>query len=276
MGILKKIGKAIGSVFNGIKKVFRAVMKPINKILGSKWGKVLMTALSIFTLGSALLAGGAEFLAVRAAGSGYISSFVAGGKAFIGSLLGIEPTQQKAAAGAPGASGLPQPMSGAGGGVTGQDIIASPTTPAGAGVAAPQITPQVSYGMGGKNITQFGNTVANVEKPGNWLSKAAKGALDFAKTPSGGTIIGAMITGIGEGINQKNQNEFDSRIERQFSDSSDPGLQRLREHDFSVNAPRGLAAAPGRLAQAENARSGRFQPTVPFRGLPQTMSPGGG
>ncbi len=274
MGLLKKIGKAIGSVFSGIKKVFRAVMKPINKILGSKWGKILMTALSIFTLGTALLAGGAEFLAVRAAGSSYISSFVAGGKAFIGSLLGIEPTQQTAA-GAPGASGLPPPVSGVGGGVTPQDIIASPTTPA-AGVAAPQITPKVSYDMGGKNITQFGNTVANVEKPGNWLSKAAAGALEFAKTPSGGTIIGAMITGIGESINQKNQNEFDSRIERQFADSDDPGLQRLQQHDFSVNAPRGLAAAPGRLAQAENARSGRFQPTVPFRGLPAIMPPGGG
>jgi len=276
MGLLKKIGKAIGGVFKGIKKIFKAIMKPIGKILGSKWGKVLMLGLSIFTLGSSLLAGRAGFLAAREAGKGYISSFVAGGKAFIGSLLGIEPTQQ-AAAGAPGTSGLPQPVAGTGGGVAPQDIINAPAVPAApTQAAAGAMGPPASLAGPASVMGPPASLAGPAKASGGWLSKAAKGALDFAKTPSGGTIIGSLIAGIGQGINQKNQNEFDSRIARQYLDPNDPGVQQLNALDFNVDVPGGFGVAPGRLAQAENERSGRFTPHVPFRGLPATMPPPGG
>lgn len=55
MGFLSSAWK---SVKNGFKKVFGAVLKPFSKILNSKFFKVAMLAVSVFTMGASLLAAG--------------------------------------------------------------------------------------------------------------------------------------------------------------------------------------------------------------------------
>jgi len=55
MGLLSSAWK---SVSNGFKKVFGKVLKPFAKILNSKFFKVAMLAVSVFTMGASLLAAG--------------------------------------------------------------------------------------------------------------------------------------------------------------------------------------------------------------------------
>jgi len=86
MGIFKSIGGFFKKIWDGITRVFSKIMKPIAKLLDSKLGKALMLAVSIFTMGTALLAGVKGF----ASASGFINKFVAGGQEFINSLLGTE------------------------------------------------------------------------------------------------------------------------------------------------------------------------------------------
>lgn len=88
MGIFSSIGKAFKSVFKGIMKVFSPILKPLGKLMNSSLGKAIMIGLSIFTLGTAMVAGYGAFSASMAASNGFIASFVEGGKVFMGSLLG--------------------------------------------------------------------------------------------------------------------------------------------------------------------------------------------
>lgn len=85
MGIFKKLKKAVKGVFKGIGNVFKKILKPFQKILSSKWGKVLMIAASIFTLGTAMMAG---YTAWTSATGNMLAKFVASGKDFIFSLIG--------------------------------------------------------------------------------------------------------------------------------------------------------------------------------------------
>lgn len=78
MGFLSDIWKgvksAVKSVGNALKKVFKPILKPFAKILGSKFGKLAMLAVSVFTGGAALisafsqggLSGAANFLLQKA------------------------------------------------------------------------------------------------------------------------------------------------------------------------------------------------------------------
>lgn len=88
MGIFSDIWKGVKNVFKGIMKVFEPILKPLGKLLNSKLGKALMIGLSIFTLGSAMVAGYGAFTAAQAAGQGFISSFVEGGKVFLQTMVG--------------------------------------------------------------------------------------------------------------------------------------------------------------------------------------------
>ena len=91
MGIFSSIGSSIGkafkSVFSGILRVFSPILKPLNKLLDSKFGKALMIGLSIFTLGSAMIAGQAAFASSSA--TSFVGKFVEGGKAFLSSVTGV-------------------------------------------------------------------------------------------------------------------------------------------------------------------------------------------
>lgn len=87
MGFFSSIWKGITSVFTGIMTVFSPILKPLGKILNTGWAKAIMLAMSVFTMGASLLAGGQTFMST--AGS-FVDKFVAGGKTFLTEALGIE------------------------------------------------------------------------------------------------------------------------------------------------------------------------------------------
>lgn len=275
MGIFSSIGKLFKKVWSGITKVFKAIAKPITKFLDSKLGRSLMLAVSVFTMGSALIAGGKGFLA----GEGFIGKFVNGGKEFLNTLIGtnMETVQPG------GATDMAGNVAAGEGGFLGQasegalnpgDVLTEGTTGAlgeAAAVGDPNALAQMTA-PGGTGIPTGGNlappaapAAAVAEESGGWLSKAANTALEFAKSDSGATIIGNMIAGAGAGARQKEQNEFDSRVERMFANPNDPGMLALAEHDYSVDTPRGLAGASSEYARRLNRDTGRYTPNIPFR-----------
>ena len=87
MGFFSSIWKGITSVFTGIMKVFSPILEPLGRILNTGWAKAIMLAMSVFTMGASLLAGGQTFMST--AGS-FVDKFVAGGKTFLTEALGIE------------------------------------------------------------------------------------------------------------------------------------------------------------------------------------------
>jgi hypothetical protein len=272
MGLFSALGKALGGIWDGIKKIFAPIMKPIAKLLNSKLGKVLMLAVSVFSMGSALLAGGKGFLA----GEGFIGKFINGGKEFLNSLLGTKldttapPGVDAAGAVAEGVGEVVPGAVQAGDVLTGANAATSQVGAGGIAEAVPAAGQAPIVGAGGRTgAAEMAATGGEVtEAGGNWLTKAMSAAKDFAKSETGGTIIGNVLQGYGRGQEMQAYLDEKSRVSRMFEDPNDPGMRMLREHDYSVGVPRGLAAAPGRLAQAEAERSGRYAPTVPFRRPP--------
>jgi hypothetical protein len=285
MGILGDIWggikKVVGGIFDGIKKIFKPILEPIAKFLGSSFGKALMIGLSVFTLGASLLAGAGTFM--QTAGS-FIDKFVAGGKTFLNTLLG---TGGQGGGKVPNAPGVKGGLPGVGEArIPGQEMPGNILT--GEGAAGGLQTPpaigdtavaQAATSPGGitGNLTGGMSTPAAAapaaESGGNWLSKAAGAAWDFAKTEGGSNIIGSMIEGVGKGMAAKNQQEFDSRVERMFANPNDPGMQALSNVDYNIPAPQGLAPKTGEafsntMARIRGARN--FAPTVQY-----TPQPGG-
>ncbi len=148
MGLFSSIGKAFKSVFAGIMKVFSPILKPLGKLMNSSLGKAIMIGLSIFTLGTAMVAGYGAFSAASAAGSGFIASFVEGGKVFLSTLVG-----KGAEEGAAGAAEGVQTAAGA----TDQALIASET-----GSMAPQLLEgtQSVIDAGGGAMTEAAGSMA--------------------------------------------------------------------------------------------------------------------
>lgn len=291
MGLLKDIGKAFGKVWKGITKVFKAILKPVAKFFSSDIGKALMIGVSIFTLGTSLLAGAQGFMA----GQGFLGKFVNGGKEFLNSLLGTQFETATNAAGevagqAAGAAGELAAENAVAAGdllTNAADVTAQGANAAGVTGAAPSTlgragelanaAPGSVANMNAMNSLQKAATpVANVassaaKEPG-WLQKAASAAFEFAKSPSGQTVIGNTLAGAAAGAQQKEMLEHERRVERMFEDPNDPGMKMLREHDYSIDVPTSLSAASSRLAQREAERSGRYTPNVPYM---RPISPGG-
>jgi len=263
MGIFSSIWKGIKGIVKGIGKVFKAILKPVAKLLGSDFGKILMLGLAVFTLGASLIAGFQGFMQ----GSGFIGRFINGGKAFLNTLLGTNFEVTGGGNVLPGGieSGLPK--AGGQGPILGEEMagemligeggvggLSTPTIPTPAPGLAPVPSNIPGGGIGGGG--------------GNWLSNAATAVKDFAMTPGGGTIIGGVISGVGAGMRQKNEQEFDSRVERMFANPNDPGMLALAAHDYNINAPRSLAPKTGKtfsntLAQIRSARN--IGPSVPWQ-----------
>lgn len=103
MGIFSSIWKGVKNVFKGIMKVFSPILAPLAKMMDTGWGKALMIALSIFTMGSAFVAAQAVYQGAMAAGQGMLSAFVQGGVEFVKVFLGAEASAVGGAA-APGAA----------------------------------------------------------------------------------------------------------------------------------------------------------------------------
>jgi hypothetical protein len=337
MGFFSSIWSGITSVFTGIMTIFSPILKPLGAILNSGWGKALMLAMSVFTLGTSLMAGASAWGVAAGEGASFMGKFVAGGKAFLSSALGIKPKggEQLAAgtgvdvgvqAGSGGAAAQLQ----AGGAVNPGDLLAAnvpgggevargsmamgpgPTgdvmqqvTTAGGGGAAgsgaipgltpgapgtplsgatPPPTPSVLPGgidpagtsskamtkMAAKPTAAAPQGFGTVKETGNWLSKAANKAWEWANTDLGTEIIGGAMQGYYQGKRDDAYYAEQRRIDDMWRNPNDPGMigiESSRQRTERYSPPRGLAGAPAiyanRLSQGaiEN-----YAPSVPVIG----------
>lgn len=279
MGLFKSIGKAFSSIWNGVKKVFKAVVNVVKKVLASDLFKIVMIALSVFTLGTSLMAFGTAWGAEAAVqGATFMSKFVAGSKAFMGSMMGKAGVDKAgdAAAGAaamgpaPGAMNVGEAaaMTNAGGvASTAADIAAAVP---GATQAADKLASMNTANAAKAAVPAVESGGGIIKTGGDWLSKAASGAKTFLESPGGGQIIGNVLGGIGEAGMQKDQQDFETRNERRFDDANDPGMKKLGALDYSVHSKPGWAADPdgGRLSQAERVRQNLYGPTIKYETTP--------
>ena len=167
MGLFKKLKKAVKGVFSGIGNVFKKVLKPFQKILSSKWGKILMIAASIFTLGTAMMAG---YTAWTQAGGNMLAKFVASGKDFIFSLIGKQTVYGAKGSLAAGKAAAEAGKAGIGAG----DALGDPL--AAAGVEAEGLQSGLT-GTGESLTGELTSSVSNINAPVD-LTGSAAGALD--------------------------------------------------------------------------------------------------
>jgi hypothetical protein len=269
MGLLSSIGKALGGIWKGIKTGFKSVLGAVGKALNSKLGKILMMAVSVFTLGTAFIAAQGAYAAASAAGQSFVGAFMEGGKAFVGSLIGKGAKDGAEAAGALGEGGgkvanvaeFGPRVEGLAGGV---DATKAATTMGGAlkpvaEAAAPLgSTAGTMQGIGGvleqgqKALGAAGEMVSGGALPaakagvdaGGWLSKAAGAAMDFAKSDSGQKVIGSMLDGYAEADKMQQVKDIYMRGPNSFKEGS-RGMQELAGHDFNVDVPNNLAYQAG-------------------------------
>lgn len=281
MGIFSAIGDAFKSVFKGIAKVFSPILKPLGKLMNSSFGKALMIGLSIFTLGTAMVAGYAAFTANMAA-NGFVTAFVEGGKAFLTTLTGVgggeggllapNATTSEAMISGSGAAADATALAmeqGGSAGVAGQSGIAGAESAlegggalaegaSGSGAFGPGATgdvPMRAVTAGGGPTTGQGamlpeaagdaakvadltakNTgaITATGEQGGWLSRAAEGAKEFAMSESGGQVIGSLVQGVGNYYTQKDQQEFDDRIRRDWANKGGKGVKGVRAESARV------------------------------------------
>jgi len=291
MGILSSIGGAIKDVFSGIMSVFQPILEPIAKALDSDLGKAIMIGLSIFTLGTALVAAQAAYAAATAASQSFVSAFVAGGKQFLTTMMtgegfagggGAAPattaaetagqSMQAAAEGAgqaletgavPGLQGVEPAASGSmamGPGPTGDVMQSAVTTAPGAG---PPTGGMPNLPTGGTeeaaNAAKLLEKTSSVDaKAGSgWLTKAkeaGKGMIEeggFLRSEGGGQVVGSLISAAGNYYTEKDRQEFEDRIRRQWGNPNDKGIKSLRESEARVGRLEGPSAqGAGRTSRA--------------------------
>lgn len=311
MGFLSKLWKGVKNVFKGILKVFEPILKPLGKLLNSSFGKALMIGLSIFTLGSAMIAGAGAFSSGMAAGNGFISSFVEGGKVFLQTLTGMGG-EEAAKAGAEGAKlsaegssalkaatessnlnvvagGTPELVgqgSQAGGllsqgqqaggmafgpGPTGdvmQRSVQAGGNVAGRGAMLPEMAGDAAKIA---ELTKPASSAIQTTEKGHWLSKAADmgknfvgGLKDFAMSEGGGQVAGSLIQGVGNYYTEKDRQEFEDRIRREWSQGDrnanirDMRTQSGRLGNLPTPSASGIATAAQNTAN-QNARRPYYQ-----------------
>ena len=266
-------------------------MAKVGKALNSKLGKIIMLAITIYTMGAALLAGGQGFMA----GQGFIGKFVNGGKAFINSLAGtsFEVAGQTAEGAGAAAGALTEGAAAGEGAVQAGEVLAgadptaiggiakapvpegatkalsgAPQPPSLTGVqvppsAVPKVDPSQLTGVTLPSSAVPKGVAAASEQ--GWLTKAADAAKEFATSSSGATVIGGAMQGYGRAAEVQAFLDEQRRVGDQFADPNDPGMRALRERDYGIDVPRGLAAAPAQLARRQTRTENRGAPTVPFR-----------
>jgi hypothetical protein len=233
MGLFKSLKKLGSKLVGGVKKVFKKVGEGIGKVMNSGIGKILMIALTVVTLGTALIAGFAAFSAGMAAGTGFVSSMISGGSAFIGSLTGMSAAKEGATAGASSGFGAGGALAdaasanaavggaaGAGAGATAGTIGAMsgiPAVPELAAIAAPAVAP----------------AAAAVAAPtmGAKVMGGIKAVGSFAKdNPGLLNIAGKMASGYAEGKTieemDDRRREDDDRVNRLWADYDIEALQK--------------------------------------------------
>lgn len=337
MGLFSSIWSGIKNVFGGIMKIFAPILKPLGKILNTGWGKALMLAMSVFTLGTSLMAGASAWGVAAGEGASFMGKFVAGGKAFLSSALGIETAGgEQLAAGTAATPGVQAGSGGAaaqlqaggavnpgdllaanipGGEAVGQagsmamgppptgDIMQQATTAGGGGAAgsgaipgmtpgAPgtppgtAVTPSVTAagidpaGTSAKAMSKmaqettaaapFGFGTPAAKETGNWLSKAANKAWEWANTDLGSEIIGGAMEGYYQGKRDDAYYAEQRRIDDMWRNPNDPGrigIESSRERTARFSPPRGLAGAPAIYAnRISQGAIENYAPSVPYIG----------
>jgi hypothetical protein len=281
MGLFSGLWKGIKSIFGGIMKVFAPILEPLAKALNTGIGKAIMIGLAIFTLGTALIAGAGAFGTSMAAGNGFISSFVTGAGEFMGTLLGTsaaegagggvgqgasqvdklgQMNQVADAAGAaletgaiPGLQGVgtagevAAEAAAAGGGMGGG--IAAAGGSGGGTIGATQGASQASKlaTMNTANsVATTGSAGSAAGNAGNWLSKAkdmgssfVKGAGEMLTDPN---TVGKLVEGAGNYYIEKDRQEFEDRVRRQWGDPNDAGIKSMRDTNARVGRLQGPSA----------------------------------
>ena len=264
MGFLSKVGK-------GIKKAFKKVGKFVGKLASSKFGKILLIAAAVFTLGTALIAGVGAFAST--AGT-FAAKFVAAGKAFVGALAsplktakglfnGAKVTGATANAASTTAQvaeavGATAPASTPVGVLAGEGVAASTgAAAAGGGVAAaaPNLAPLAAPALaapaapGISLASQVGSAAANVG------SKVA----NFATSAQGLTLAGNAAQGFAAG---KAQEEVlkEQRREREFYDNQYRDPAKIAQLNAAaarpVNLSGGFIDRARKVAEFMNGRPG--------------------
>jgi hypothetical protein len=236
MGLFKSIKKIGKKIFKGLKKKFKKGLIAFGKIAGSKWGKILMLASSIFTGGMALAAGFSSFTGTA---GGFMVKFVAGAKGFMGGLtspltqakkmMGAGATVGQTTGALAGAAQAAKPMKGVLQGVTqaGQTV--------GAQLPAALQVPGKALTAGLQGLQQAPPPGAG----GGWLSKAAGFAADFIKSEGGA----GLIKGVGEGMAAEEKQKHEDRFRRAWADPNNP-FAKLTAGGGEVEAPTGPAPVP--------------------------------
>lgn len=298
MGFLSSVWKGVKNVFKGVMKVFTPILAPLAKAMDTGWGKALMIALSIFTMGTAFVAAQAVYAASMAAGQSMLSAFVAGGVEFVKVFLGAEASELGAgaaaagtAAGSTGAAGTAAAEMGTAAGalegaagVAAGNVGAASELVAGAGSGALEGAGAASSAMQGggkvakaagtampgptKELAKAGGQLATRVPPGaegNWLSKAAKSAWDFASKDDFKNTKD-LISGYSEIEEREDIQKHQDRYARRWRDPGSKGMQAFDSALEDRDEPRFSPGGPGKTLD-RNRRG--FNPTIPFRGEPQ-------
>ena len=118
------------------------------------------------------------------------------------------------------------------------------------------------------NLAESAATTAKATKAGGgWLSNAKEAAGKFLNSEGGGNIVGSLIEGAGNYYTEKDRQEFQDRIRRQWGDKGDAGIQSMRDTEARV----GRLQAPDAQGIAQQSRT--TAQTDPNATRPQFLNP---
>lgn len=292
MGLLSSIGKAIKGIFKGVGKIFKKVFRAVGKFLNSKFGKILMTVISFIPAIGAIAQGIKAFSAT--AGS-FLTKFIAGAKGFVGAL--IQPFKQaknalmgtadevaqstttvgaasQAAEGSVQTANSAAESIGSGAGTAGVESNAMDTL-AGGGYGGAKEAMSAALAPPASTAA----AAAPAAGGGGFLSKA----MDFIKSPGGGTLVGNVVSGIGQGMAQKaliaEQNKQARYYDKQWRDPKQ--TEALQNSVRNIDVPSGYLDRARRVSSFVEGRPYGSMPadtedsnTVSSYALPPL--PGGG
>jgi hypothetical protein len=246
MGLLSKISKSVKKIFRGVRKVFKKTTKFIGRAMKSPWGKALLLAATIFTMGAAAgVWGGLGTVGAAGGGAagtgGFFSKFIGGAKGlFTGGKAAATVAASNTATGM-----VATPMA-----QIGAEYAASVGLPGAAAAAAPAATTAATGGL---------------------VAKAAGAAGKFLASPGGGMLAGNALSGYAQGKAQQeilDQEEAQRRYyDETWRDPSKVG-DLMAAASGDINVPLGFMNRARRVTEFLDQRAN----AVP---LQPTMTPGG-
>jgi hypothetical protein len=239
MGFLSKVWEGVKNVFKGILSVFEPILKPIGKFLNTSFGKALMIGLSIFTLGSAMVAGYGAFTLTGMGGKDAAGAGAEGASTAVeGAQLSQATTEASnlavQAGGAPelvgqaGQAGEVASAATQGGRLTeaATQAATAPGMAEGAATAGtggmggmPNLPPAAGDKAAMEALKTGAGQAGQVTEKAGWLEKAknaGKAFVDYTKTEGGSQIVGSLIQGAGNYYTEKDRQEFEDRIRRDW------------------------------------------------------------